>query len=95
MRWLASNWFILVFVGGMAVMHLRHGRHRGGHGGGHHRSAEDAAEPVDHGHHGPATSETMPPAVSPISDRFPSSATDDSAANHRRSTPDGTETRRT
>ena len=94
MRWLASNWFILVFVGGMAVMHLRHGRHGGGHGGGHHRSAEDTAEPVGHGHHGRAASEPMPPAVSPLSDTFPSSATEDSVEKDRRSAPDDMETRR-
>ena len=58
MRWLASNWFILVFVGGMAAMHLRHGRHRSGHGGGHHRREEDAAETADPGHYRPAASET-------------------------------------
>ena len=91
MRWLASNWFILVFVGAMAVMHLRHGRH----GGGDHRSAQDAAEPVGHGHHGPTASETVPSAVSPMSDTFPSSAAEDSAEKDRRSTPDDTETRRT
>ena len=95
MRWLASNWFILVVVGGMALMHLRHGRHGGGHGGGDHRSAQDAAERVGHGHHGPTASETVPSAVSPMSDTFPSSAAEDSAEKDRRSTPDDTETRRT
>lgn len=94
MRWLASNWFILVFVGGMAVMHLRHGGHGCGHGSGHHRSTDDDAEPVGRGHHGPAASEPVPPAVSPASDTFQSSASADSAENVRRSTPDDTDTRR-
>ena len=95
MRWLASNWFILVLVGCMAVMHLGHGRHGGhggGHGGGDHRSAQDAAEPVGHG---PTASDTVPSAVSPMSDTFPSSAAEDSAEKDRRSTPDDTQTRRT
>lgn len=94
MRWLASNWFILVFVGGMAMMHLHHGRHRSGHGGGHHPSADNDAEPVGQEHHRPAPPETVPPAVSLASDTFSSSATQDSAEKDRRSTPDDTETRR-
>ena len=95
MRWLASNWFfILVFVGGMAVMHLGHGRHGGGHGGGHHRSAGAAAGPVGHGHHGPPASELVPRADAPASGTLQSSAIEDSSEKDRRSTPDDTEKRR-
>jgi hypothetical protein len=35
-EFLSNNWVWLVFVGGMALMHLGHGGH-GGHGGGHQR----------------------------------------------------------
>jgi hypothetical protein len=37
MSWLVSNWVFILFVGGMAWMHLRHGGH-GDHGNRHQRS---------------------------------------------------------
>ena len=69
MRWLASNWFFVLFLAGMAWMHLRHGGH-GGHGG--HgkqptppagRSESSTAE--HSGHREPATT-GVAPNVDPV-----------------------------
>lgn len=55
-RFLQENWVPLLFVVGMLVMHLGHGRH-GGHGGHGRRQAEPAtdagtaAAPDRHGEH--------------------------------------------
>ena len=56
MRWLASNWFIILFVVAMVWMHAGHGGH-GGHGGRHQpsRTVDRDQTARDHGGHaGPA-----------------------------------------
>ena len=51
MSWLVSNWFFILFVAGMAWMHLRHGGH-GDHGNRHqpstpaHRQTPEAPTPA-------------------------------------------------
>ena len=67
MRWLASNWFLVLFLAGMAWMHLRHGAHgaHGGHGG----RGEHPSPPADRsessttersGHREPTTAGGVP-----------------------------------
>ena len=52
MRWLASNWLVILFVVGMVWMHLGHGAH-GGHGSRHQhgRGADRDESRTNHGGH--------------------------------------------
>lgn len=44
MQWLADNWFLVLFGGGMIVMHLFGHGHGGGHGGHGKKLPKDAAK---------------------------------------------------
>lgn len=68
MTWLASNWFIILFVGGMVGMHLRHGGHR--HGGSHQSSRRgDPVETAGGEHSGHELGKPPTTAAAPSHDR--------------------------
>ncbi len=46
LNFLTSNWIWILLIGGMLVMHLRHGH--GGHGGGGGHMGHSASDTVDH-----------------------------------------------